>query len=65
MNFVWFLIFGLIVFLMSLICYESFRSTTLYALAIGGAVNANFFHAGNYPQRHGLHRRFRQDNCQS
>lgn len=34
---------------MSLICYESFKSTTLYALAIGGAVNANFFHAGNYP----------------
>lgn len=49
MNFLWFLIFSLIVFLMSLICYESFRSTTLYALAIGGAVNANFFHAGNYP----------------
>lgn len=49
MNFLWFLIFSLIVFLMSLICYESFRTTTLYALAIGGAVNANFFHAGNYP----------------
>ena len=49
MNFIWFLVFGLIVFLMSLICYESFRSTTLYALAIGGAVNANFFHAGIYP----------------
>ena len=49
MNFIWFLIFGLVVFLMSLICYEKFRSTTLYALAIGGAVNANFFHAGITP----------------
>lgn len=49
MNFVCFTIFGLIVFLCSLIGYKNFRSTTLYALAIGGAVNANFFHAGNYP----------------
>ena len=32
-----------------LIGYKKFRSTTLYALAIGGVVNANFFHAGNYP----------------
>ena len=49
MNFIWFVVFGIVVFLMSLICYEKFRATTLYALAIGGAVNANFFHAGIYP----------------
>lgn len=49
MNFVYFLTFSIIVFLLSLVCYEKFRSTTLYALAIGGAVNANFFHAGKYP----------------
>ena len=29
--------------------YKKFRTTTLYALAIGGAVHANFFHAGYYP----------------
>ena len=49
MNFVFFVIFSLAVFLASLICYKKYRSTTLYALAIGGVVNANFFHAGNYP----------------
>ena len=49
MNFVYFLIFSVVIFLLSLISYEKFRTTTLYALAIGGAVNANFFHAGNYP----------------
>lgn len=49
MNFIYFLIFSVVVFLLSLVCYEKFRSTTLYALAIGGAVNANFFHAGKYP----------------
>ena len=49
MNFIYFLLFSAIIFLLSLVCYEKFRSTTLYALSIGGAVNANFFHAGNYP----------------
>lgn len=49
MNFIWFLIFSVVVFLLSLVCYEKYKFTTLYALAIGGAVNANFFHAGNYP----------------
>ena len=49
MNFIYFLLFSVVIFLLSLVCYEKFRSTTLYALSIGGAVNANFFHAGNYP----------------
>ncbi len=49
MNLLYFIIFSLIVFLSSLIGYKNFRSTTLYALAIGGVVNANFFHAGAYP----------------
>lgn len=49
MNFIWFTLFSLIVFLLSLAFYERFRSTILYALAIGGIVNANFFHAGNFP----------------
>lgn len=49
MNFVYFLLFSVIVFLLALVGYKKFRSTTLYALAIGGVVNANFFHAANYP----------------
>lgn len=43
------MIFSVCVFICSLIGGKRFRSTTLYALAIGGVVNANFFHAGNYP----------------
>lgn len=46
---IFYLLFSLIVFLLSLAFYERFRSTVLYALAIGGIVNANFFHAGNFP----------------
>lgn len=49
MNFIYFLTFSFIIFLTSLIGYNKYRSTTFYALAIGGVVNANFFHAGNYP----------------
>ena len=49
MNFIYFLSFSAVIFLLSLVCYEKFKTTTLYALSIGGAVNANFFHAGNYP----------------
>ncbi|MBQ7307383.1 MAG: hypothetical protein IJW82_02540 [Clostridia bacterium] len=49
MNFVFFIIFSIIIFLTSLIGYNKYRSTTFYALAIGGVVNANFFHAENYP----------------
>lgn len=49
MNLLFFLLFGLFMFACVLIGGKRFRSTTLYALAIGGAVNANFFHAGTYP----------------
>ena len=49
MKFVLFLIFSLFIFLSVLLGGKKFRSTALYALAIGGVVNANFFHAGNYP----------------
>lgn len=49
MKFVLFLIFSLVVFLSVLLGGKKYRSTALYALAIGGVVNANFFHAGNYP----------------
>lgn len=49
MNTVFYIIFSILIFLTTLIGYKKFRSTTLYALAIGGVVNANFFHAGKYP----------------
>lgn len=49
MNFIYFIIFAILIFMSTLIGYKKFRSTTLYALAIGGIVNANFFHAVNYP----------------
>ena len=49
LNFVLFLLFGVSVFALSLIGYKNYRSTALYALAIGGVVNANFFHAAAYP----------------
>ena len=49
MNFIYFLIFSILIFLSLLFGGKKFRSTALYALAIGGVVNANFFHAGNYP----------------
>lgn len=49
LNFILFILFSLAVFALSLIGYKNYHSTTLYALAIGGVVNANFFHAGAYP----------------
>jgi hypothetical protein len=49
MNFVLFLLFGAGVFALSLIGHKKYHNTTLYALAIGGVVNANYFHAANYP----------------
>lgn len=49
MNLVYFIIFSLFIFLASLLGGKKYRTTTLYALAIGGIVNANFFHAGNHP----------------
>ena len=48
-NFIWLLLFGIFVFSLTLIGYKKYHSTTLYALAIGGVVNANFFHAEYYP----------------
>jgi len=49
MNFILFMLFTIIIFMLALIGYKKFHSSTLYALAIGGIVNANFFHAGLYP----------------
>lgn len=49
MNLLYFIVFSLLVFLSLLLGGKKYRSTALYALAIGGIVNANFFHAGNYP----------------
>ena len=49
MGFLFFLLFGAGVFSLSLIGHKKYHNTTLYALAIGGVVNANYFHAGNYP----------------
>lgn len=49
MNLLYFTLFSFSIFLTSLIGGKKYRNTTLYALAIGGVVNANFFHAGNYP----------------
>jgi len=44
-----FIIMSISIFSLTLVGYKKYRSTTLYALAIGGAVNANFFHSVNYP----------------
>ncbi len=49
MNLLWFCLFGQLIFLSLLLGMKKYRSTVLYTLAIGGVVNANFFHAGNYP----------------
>ncbi len=49
MNFVLFILIGIAIFMSVLLGGRRYRSTALYALAIGGVVNANFFHAGNYP----------------
>lgn len=49
LTFLLFAAFSIGVFLLSLVGYNKYRSTTLYALAIGGVVNAGFFHAGAYP----------------
>ena len=49
MKLLWFLLFGFGLFFALFIGGKKYRGTALYALAIGGAVNANFFHAANYP----------------
>ena len=47
--FVLYVLFSVAIFLLTLVGYHKYKMTTLYALAIGGIVNANFFHAQNYP----------------
>lgn len=49
MNLLFLIIIGILIYVSVLLGGKRFRNTALYALAIGGAVNANFFHAGNYP----------------
>ncbi len=49
MNLLWFVLIGLAIFFSLFLGGRKYRGTALYALAIGGIVNANFFHAGNYP----------------
>jgi hypothetical protein len=49
MNLFFFILFAILIFASSLIGYKKYFSTTLYALAIGGVVNANFFNASSYP----------------
>lgn len=49
MNLLYFILFSILIFLCTLIGYKKYHNTALYALAIGGVVNANFFTAGTYP----------------
>ncbi len=49
MNIILFIIVGIAIFFSLFLGGKRFRSTALYALAIGGVVNANFFHAATYP----------------
>lgn len=49
MNLLFYVLFGIVIYCCVLIGGKRFRSTCLYALAIGGAVNANYFTARNYP----------------
>ena len=45
MEWLYFLIFSVVMFLLPLIGYRKYSGVTLYALAIGGVVNANYYHA--------------------
>lgn len=49
MKFILLLIFSFLLFLLTIIGFKKYKVTTLYALAIGGIVNANFFQAFKYP----------------
>ena len=49
MNLLYFVLFGLFIFLCVVLGGRKYRSTALYALAIGGVCNANFFHPGTFP----------------
>ena len=46
---VYFLLFSIGFFLLSLIGYKKFKSIMLYSLAIGGLVNSNYYHSVKYP----------------
>ena len=49
MNIIFIILISIVCFLAILIGGKKYRTTTLYALAIGGAVNSNFFHSQAYP----------------
>lgn len=49
MKFIYLLLFSICVFLLSLVGYKKNKSVPLYALAIGGIVNANFYHSIPFP----------------
>lgn len=49
MKLIYLLLFSISVFLLSLVGYKKNKSVPLYALAIGGIVNANFYHSIPYP----------------
>lgn len=49
MNFTLFVAIGIVIFALVLLGGRKYRSTALYALAIGGVVNSNFFNSTNYP----------------
>ena len=49
MKIIFLIILAIICFSLVWVGGKKYNSTALYALAIGGAVNANFFHAGKYP----------------
>lgn len=49
MNLLYLILFAIGIFMCSLIGYKKYFSTALYALAIGGVVNSNFFTAISHP----------------
>ena len=49
LTFALFLLFGVGAFSLSLLGHKNYQSTTMYALAIGGVVNANYFNAVTAP----------------
>lgn len=49
MNLLWFSLFGISMFMCTLIGFKKYHNTTLYALAIGGVVNSNLLTAYTYP----------------
>lgn len=49
MKFILYLLFGLGMFSLSLVAHKKYHHTTLYALAIGSVVNANYFPSTHFP----------------